>query len=159
MTCPPLLAPLTPPVVLHLTIFAVDRETKLIPPRTKKNHPMIVKGLKHPILLPSPAYREWEEGASRAMLPVLLGIREALPLTVPVNCAALIYRNAKIGDACGYYQAIGDFLQHNVATKRSGFDLRVVEDDKLLVSWDGSRLLKDAKRPRIELTLTEVRDA
>jgi len=32
----------------------------------------------------------------------------------------------------------------------------VVADDKWIKQWDGSRLAKDAGRPRIEVTLTAI---
>ena len=63
-----------------------------------------------------------------------------------MNCRALLYRDALIGDAAGYYQALADWLES------SG----VIVNDRLIVQWDGSRLLKDAARPRIEVTLEEL---
>ena len=67
-------------------------------------------------------------------------------LSQPVNCAAVFYRDAHRGDAVGYYQALGDALE------AAG----VVSNDKWLVSWDGSRLRKDADRPRICVVLIPV---
>jgi Holliday junction resolvase RusA-like endonuclease len=32
----------------------------------------------------------------------------------------------------------------------------VVPDDKYIAAWDGSRLLKDAADPRVEVTLTPM---
>ena len=66
--------------------------------------------------------------------------------TVPVNVSAAFYRDKLTGDAVGYYQALADALEEG----------RIVENDRLIVSWDGSRLLKDAKNPRIELEITEA---
>lgn len=66
------------------------------------------------------------------------------PLTDPANCQAIFYREADVGDAVGYYQGLADVLQA----------LGIVDDDRRLVSWDGSRLAKDAKNPRVEITLT-----
>jgi len=31
-----------------------------------------------------------------------------------------------------------------------------VENDRLIVSWDGSRLLKDRDNPRVEIEITEA---
>jgi hypothetical protein len=58
----------------------------------------------------------------------------------------LFYRDAERGDAVGYYQGLADLLE-----KRG-----VVANDRLIMSWDGSRLLKDSANPRVELTLEEV---
>ena len=66
------------------------------------------------------------------------------PIARPVNCAALFYRDALRGDAVGFYQGLADVLE------KAG----IVENDKFIVSWDGSRLRKDAARPRVELVLT-----
>lgn len=64
-------------------------------------------------------------------------------LAQPLNCAAIFYRDALRGDAVGYYQGLADAL------KSAG----VLSDDKWIVQWDGSRLAKNTKRPRIEVTL------
>jgi hypothetical protein len=46
----------------------------------------------------------------------------------------------------GYYQGLADLLESR----------GILANDKHIVSWDGSRLLKDAARPRVELILTPV---
>jgi hypothetical protein len=163
-TCPPLLREFNPAKNYRLTILAINRAGDLISPKTKKNSPMIVPGVRHPILLPSEAYREWERFALESLKkagivePVMMGRKAngkpdvrlrwtvAEAIDYPVNCCALVYRDARVGDCCGYYQAIGDMLQ------AAG----IVADDRWISSWDGSRLLKDAARPRIEIALTEV---
>lgn len=68
---------------------------------------------------------------------------ERLFLAQPLNCCAIFYREKDLGDAVGYYQGLADALE------AAG----VVADDKWIRQWDGSRLRKDAKRPRIEVTL------
>lgn len=144
------------PLVVTLTIVSISRDGQLIPPRTKKNHAQLITHMKHPVLLPSKAYTEWERGASAAMAPTIHAMRDALPITFPVNCKAVFYRDALRGDAVGFYQAVADFLQKDLARKGQA-PLQVLADDKWIVSWDGSRLDKDAARPRIEVELTEIR--
>lgn len=116
-------------------------------PRTKKNSQRVVpRGGRH-IPLPSEAWEAWAKQA----VPKLKAwaLRQKLqPIAHPVNCAALFYRDALRGDACGFYQAIADILEH----------AGIVENDKFIVSWDGSRLRKDASRPRVELVLTNAKD-
>jgi hypothetical protein len=63
-----------------------------------------------------------------------------------VNCRAIFYRDAERGDAVGYYQALADALE----------EAGIVKNDRLIVSWDGSRLSKDAANPRIEVVLEGV---
>jgi hypothetical protein len=65
---------------------------------------------------------------------------------VPCNVKALFYREALVGDAAGFYQALADTLE------KGG----IVENDRLIVSWDGSRLFKDADNPRVEVEITEA---
>ena len=114
-------------------------------PRTKKNSGRIVPQGKRHIILPSKAWEDW----AAALVP---GIRrwaaanKLAPIDFPVNCAAIFYRDALRGDAVGFYQALADLLE------KAG----IVENDRFIVAWDGSRLCKDAARPRVELTLTRI---
>lgn len=98
-------------------------------------------------MLPSPQFEAWNKTAQWSLF---VEVKRKMPrsVTAPVNCAALIYREALTGDAVGYYQALADALE----------EAGIVENDRLIVSWDGSRLLKDAANPRIEVTLTAVAD-
>jgi Holliday junction resolvase RusA-like endonuclease len=112
-------------------------------PRTKKNHGKVVKRGKRRFHVPSEAYTTW---CAKATLQMRLARRGAPPIDRPVNVAARFYRDAVAGDAVGYYQGLADALQ------AAG----VVVDDKHIVTWDGSRLHKDAARPRVEIEITEV---
>lgn len=150
----PLLAPLIEPRVVRLTLLAVNKEGEILGPVTKKNSPVLIPRQKFPTLVPSPQYRAWESACLRS-LKVAGIIRHhgdqwiwlhSQAIDYPVNCCAVFYREANVGDACNFYQSVGDLLQ------KAG----IVANDKFLVAWDGSRLLKDARRPRVEITLTEV---
>lgn len=127
------------------------------PPRTKKTSNRIVRCGKFPKVLPSKAFEEWNRMAqirlrARGALAVLgsggceISKELCLPLEVPVNCRALFYRERMTGDAVGYYQALADALE----------EAGIVENDRLVVSWDGSRMLKDAANPRVEVVLEVV---
>lgn len=137
MTSAPLFVP--EPVKLRLVLAG--------PPRTKKTGQRIVKVGRFSKILPSKAYLDWEKAALLSLAPHIARLRHLLPLAFEMSCAASIYRDAERGDACNYYQAIADMLQ------KAG----IIRDDVLIRHWDGSRLLKDAIRPRIELTLEEIR--
>lgn len=127
-------------------------------PRTKKTHNVMARAGRNQrgrgIVLPSKAWVAWTRGAK---IEVNVGIHspcwQSIALMQPVrsivNCRALFYRDANRGDAVGYYQGLADLLQ-----KRT-----VIVDDKQIVSWDGSRLLKDAAHPRVELWLEVVEAA
>ena len=130
-------------------------------PRTKKNSRTHVRkraktGNMITVPLPSDAYRAMEAGIVSWIAPRCLRFQDlpwpvqlrSLLLAQPLNCAAIFYREKNIGDANGYYQGLADALE------AAG----VLADDKWIVQWDGSRLRKDANRPRIEVTLTAIID-
>jgi hypothetical protein len=155
------------PNTLTFTIDAVKRDGERVPPRTKKNSPCIIPGMMRagkdgvrrpvPVLVPSPAYTEWHRAAVYSLkIPVfnLFNNEGFQTINYPVNCRAMIYRHALIGDALGYYQGLADFLEHNFGTEEN--PRQIITNDRYIVSWDGSRMLKDADRPRIELTLEPV---
>lgn len=115
-------------------------------PRTKKNHGTVIQRGRRRFHVPSDAWTAWATAAAFAIAPTVRRHAPRLPFppAVQLNCAALFFRHARVGDAVGYYQGLADLLE------RAG----VVENDVSIVSWDGSRLLKDAQRPRVELVLT-----
>lgn len=131
---------------LHLTVVAYDRLNMIVPPRTKKNSPRIIPGLKHPILLPSAAYKRWESAATKSMILCMLQMRQQrlMDITDYVNVEAKIYRDRNVGDSNGFTQAIGDWLEHS----------HILANDKQIERWDGTERLKDAACPRLELTIT-----
>ncbi len=69
--------------------------------------------------------------------------RRPRPFDRPIAVRAIVYRQREAGDLVGYLQAIGDILE----------SAGVVANDERIKSWDGSRLTKDARFPRIELEL------
>lgn len=149
-----------------------------LPPRTKKNHGQLMTtrgGGKRPRLFPAKAWTEWCQKAEvrvngrliqavrttsshEAPTMFLLSTDTAAagfrgtttrrwqPLERPMNCAATFYRDRTTGDAVGYYQGLADLLE-----KRG-----IIRNDSQIVSWDGSRLAKDAENPRTEIVLTEA---
>jgi hypothetical protein len=118
--------------------------TILGPPRTKKTHQRIAKRADGSRFIMSAAVTlDWAESAIaqlRAHWHRPGGIDQ------PVTVRALIYRDKAQGDACGFYQAIGDALQN----------AWVLTDDKWIDDWDGSRRLKDAANPRVVVTVTTL---
>lgn len=111
-------------------------------PRTKKNSQRIMRRRDGtPFVAPSAQAAAWAGNVYLVPRPAPLPDR-------PWNCRALIYRDANRGDAVGYYQAIADLLEK----------VGVVSNDKWIVSWDGSRMRKDAANPRVEVTITEATD-
>ena len=119
--------------------------TLLGPPRTKKNSGIIsTRG--RPRILPSAAFTAWNRIAQMQLARIRADALGPLPFTVPVNVKAHFYREKNIGDAVGYYQALADALEEG----------GIVENDRLIERWDGSRLMKDSERPRVEVWIEEI---
>ncbi len=113
-------------------------------PYTKKNHQRIIRVKGRPVIMQSKNAVGWEASAVaqiRTQRPLCRGFWE--PATVPVSLRALVYRDRKVGDLGNYLAAICDALE------RAG----VVENDRLIQSFDGSRLLIDRARPRVEIEI------
>jgi hypothetical protein len=120
---------------------------------------------RRPILqnvFPSAAWREWlkdatievdgfklvetGKGKSRQVLLWTTPARPWVPISEPVNCAAVFYRARDVGDILGYEQGLADLLQ----------DRGVIVNDALLRTWDRSRLATTDGRPRVEVELTPL---
>lgn len=148
------------------------------PPRTKKNHPQIIPRLKHPVLVPSEQYTAWLKGVVRSGAAIRAQLADAgvsLPIDGPVSIAATVYRDRNVGDWTGFVDAIADALQapqwkceecgqkfdlppgrwqhHHPRGKKVREGLGIISDDRLIQHWDGTRLDKDSKRPRVELEI------
>lgn len=115
--------------------------TILGPPRTKKNHSRIVrnKATGAPFLLPSADAAMWTESAKYQLSQQWRGS----PIEAPVSVKATFYRERAVGDLVNYMQALADALQA----------AELVVNDSQIVSWDGTRLSKDAKDPRVEFEI------
>lgn len=126
------------------------------PPRTKKTSNQIVYrrdklGRNRPRVLPSEAFLKWQEAAAWHLRS--LRARHAWPLRGALSVRAYFFCDVdeataeSEGDPSGYYQALADCLQH----------AGVIVNDCQIRHWDGSRVLRDRKKPRIELTITAER--
>jgi Holliday junction resolvase RusA-like endonuclease len=112
-------------------------------PRTKGNHPVAIRRNQRLIVLPSKAYRAWLKNAL-AQVPFIRqtsGLKGMI--VVPVRVTAVFFRDRKSGDLDNYEKGFGDFLQR----------ARLLSNDKLIASWDGSRLDVDRERPRVEVEI------
>lgn len=127
---------------MRLTILGV--------PRPKGNDPDIIWRNGRAIRLPSKPYRRWYKLAQQQVPLFRAFAREqgvALPIAGRVKVSAVFYRRrGGPGDLDNYFKGLGDALER----------LGVLVNDRLIASWDGSRLDVDANRPRIELEITGV---
>ncbi len=115
-------------------------------PRTKKNSSSIVRAGGRPRIIPSSAYTAWDKLAQSQLAIFRASTDWKLPLQCRLNCKALFLRDAERGDAVGYYQALADTLEAG----------GIVVNDSQIVSWDGSRMLKDADKPRTIVVLEPI---
>lgn len=116
------------------------------PPRTKKNSQRILRGAGgKPTIAQSKEYTQYEKDC-------LWQIRSPpRPLAGPVNVKAVYYMpNCRRVDLVNLLEATCDILV------KAG----VLADDcaTIVAGHDGSRVLLDRKRPRVEITITEMED-
>jgi len=119
---------------------------KLILPnsiRSKKNSKRIYAKGKKKIVLPSLAYLEWEEEARRAVVSQLSCDFKLLTGDISIN--AQIYYKGQRSDLSGTLESIGDAMEGIL-----------YENDKQIVSWDGSRLIHCKEYPRTEISIEKV---
>jgi len=120
---------------------------KLILPnsiRSKKNSKRIYGFGKFKKVLPSEAYLAWEEDARRAVVSQLSCDFKLITDDVSIN--AQIYYKGQQPDLSGCLESCGDAMEGIL-----------FENDKQIVSWDGSRLIHCKEHPRTEITIRVAR--
>ena len=110
-------------------------------PVTKKNSQRIVGVGGRRTILQSRQYIAWEMSAVAQLRVQARGLAAA---NRPCAMRALVYRDRDVGDLLNYLAAVSDALERAA----------LVENDRLIVSVDGSRMLIDRQRPRVEVELT-----
>ena len=108
--------------------------------RSKKNSKRIVKAGAFYKLMPSKAYETWEEQARKAVFPQWHRQMPGGIFREPIHVKVTAYYKGQQPDLSGALESIGDCLEGIIW-----------EDDKLIKSWDGSRLIHDLKNPRTEV--------
>lgn len=113
-------------------------------PRTKKNSSQIAfKGNKR-VILPSKAFKTYEKVALMQLARV-----QAVHGPVAVRCCYYLQNRAHWPDLVGLLQATSDILQ------AAG----VIDDDKYIVNYDGSKIAGiDKDRPRAEITIQPINE-
>jgi len=115
-------------------------------PVTKSNSQRIWRGPGgRPRVVQSAAYVAWEKSA----LEQLACLPPSPATNIPVSLRAIFYRAKRIGDLGNLLKALCDVIE------RAG----IVENDRLIVSFDGSRLAWDKVRPRVEFELAVFSEA
>lgn len=110
--------------------------------RSKKNSKRIFTNphSRKKIVIPTEAYEKWRIDSQKW---VMVSIdKQMFPIKVPLSVEAMIYYKGNRPDLSGAMESIGDC-----------FEGCLWENDKLIMSWDGTRLEKDNAFPRIEMVL------
>lgn len=120
------------------------------PPRTKKTHNVLATAGRRMIVLPSKAWSRWVKSAAIDFTDpqVATAWYANGPILCPVSCRALFYRDALRGDLVGYMQGLADLLEQR----------EILTNDRLIESWDGTRLLLDRARPRVDVLITPIEE-
>jgi Holliday junction resolvase RusA-like endonuclease len=125
-------------VPFHITIVGK--------PVTKKNSGRIGRTRSgRPFVLPSAPYVKWRDQShlqARRQWFAMFGRTLAAPCSVAVT----VYRARRTGDLDNFLSAAGDLLQY----------AGVIKNDRLIRSWDGSRLECDPTNPRVEMLITPL---
>ena len=111
-------------------------------PATKKTGQRIVKCGKFSRILPSKAYCEYEEYC----LIWLKRIKTHFLGRVAIKAIWKMPNKQSWPDWTGLAQATGDILE------KAG----IIENDRLIDHWDGSRVIIDKDNPGVEITITEI---
>ena len=114
--------------------------TILGPPITKKNSARIGRTRDgRPFILQSKPHEKWVKSAVTQLRRQAGGVM----MMSPVTMAAKVYRQKRIGDLGNYLAAVCDALE----------EAGIVANDRLIQSFDGSRLLHDKENPRVEIKI------
>ena len=113
--------------------------------RSKKNSKRIFARGKFKTVLPSIAYLKWEK-AARAEALIQIPKNSNFPVQENVHVTVHAHYKGQRPDLSGVLESVGDC-----------FEGILWENDRQIVSWDGSRLSHDLENPRTEITLTTER--
>ena len=116
-------------------------------PRTKKNHPQIIRNGKFPVLLPSRQFLDYQRDALKQLN--CQDIKETIDY--PINLRVLYYmKTRRRVDGVNLLEATCDILQ---ATNPP-----IISDDnsKIIAGYDGTRVFYDKDHPRAEIYITRL---
>lgn len=108
---------------------------------TKKNHSMAVWQKGRLKILPSPQFRKWSQIASPQLQ--IAKTRRPVQFDGPVSVRAVFYMARRGADLINLMQAISDILE----------GAGIVENDRQIESWDGSRQVFSEPPARVFLEI------
>lgn len=120
-----------------ITLFIPGR------PATKKTGQRIIRVAGRPIIAPSKAYCDYEDWA---ILNLRRQCKEHFLGKVAIQATWAMPNRASWPDWCGLAQGLGDILE------KAG----IIENDRLIEHWDGSRIIVDKNNPGVKITISEI---
>lgn len=115
-------------------------------PITKKNSQVVRCIQGKPIVLASKAYRKYEKEAIKI---IQSSSSPGKTFAGPINVKVLYWlKNRRRPDLTNLLQATADILE------KAG----VIDDDRNIVSWDGSRIAGVSSMPRAEIDIIEAHE-
>ena len=123
--------------------------TKLIifgQPITKKNSQQIIMAGKRPCIIQSKAFKAYEKLAKDQLARWCF----SEPYIKPLEVTCLYYlATARTPDLCNLMAATHDILEH----------CGIIANDVQIKSVDGSRIMGKDPDPRVEITITAIKEA
>lgn len=119
-----------------------------VKPITKKNSGRIVMRGSYPKLFPSEQYERFEKDTQ----PYFINVKNQVGvINYPINMQCLFYMDVhRKVDLCNLLNAVDDSMV------KSGL---IIDDNRdIIASHDGSRVFFDKHNPRIEITITEMKN-
>jgi len=121
-------------------------------PSVKKNNQRVSFRGKYPVKYNTPSYTRWQADARPQIQIQALKFRDQLPITTPINLQCLFFMGtARRVDLSALYEGIQDEL----------VKMGVLEDDNynIVSSHDGSGVRIDRQNPRMEITITPIKES
>ena len=110
--------------------------------RSKKNSKQIIKAKGRHIPISSKAYHQWEQDAWKELRPQIPSLN--FPLSHQIHIKATFYYKGPRPDLHGAMESLADCLQHII-----------INDDRQVESWDGTRMVHDKDNPRTEFEVRQ----
>jgi len=112
--------------------------------RSKKNSKRIFKRGKgkKAIVLTSESYTAWQDECRKLVRRELAQYDYVLPLAGRIEVRALCFCKGNLPDLSGALESVGDCMEGVLWA-----------NDKLIESWDGSRVYHELQNPRTEVTV------
>ena len=108
--------------------------------RSKKNSRQIFGAGKRKINIPSKAYQQWEQDAWKELHTQIPS--GDFPVFSPVHIKATFFYKGNRPDLHGSMESLADCLQG-----------LIIDDDRQIESWDGSRTIHCKDNPRTEFEI------